>query len=72
MSAIGVGQVGVGGSADGKDGFAEQGPAGVELARVGFGEGRAGEIEGEEAGVFGFGRGRMDRGEFLGDGGPLL
>ena len=51
VSAVGGGECGVGGAADGEEGFGEERAAGVELALVGFGKRGAGEIKGKEAGV---------------------
>ena len=54
MAAVGGGEGGVGCAGDAKDGSAEQRAAGVELARVGLGEGFAGEVHGEERASSGF------------------
>ncbi len=76
VAAVGGGELGVGGSADGAEGFGEEGSAGVEFAGVGFGEGLAGEEEGEEAGVVERLRGGVglggEAGEGLGDGGAFF
>ena len=72
VAAVGGGQRGVGGAGDGEDGLAEQRAAGVQLAGVGLGEGRAGEIEGEQAGIVGARRCCVGSCNGLGDGGALL
>jgi hypothetical protein len=72
VAAVGGGERCVRGSGEGEDGFGKQRAAGVELARVGFRERSAGEVEGEEAGVVGVRRGSLDCGDGGGDGGALL
>ena len=51
VAAVGGGQGGVGAAGDLLEGLGEECAAGVEFAGVGFGEGLAGEIEAEEAGI---------------------
>jgi hypothetical protein len=63
VAAVGGGEGGLGCAGDGEQGSTEECAAGGELAGVGFGEGRTGEIEGEQAGVGRVGLGGVDRGE---------
>jgi len=69
-AAVGGGERGIGCAGDGEQGSGEQRASGVELARVGFGKGGSGKIEGEEAGVGG--SGEVDAGDGLRYGGALF
>ena len=72
VAAVGGGEFSVGRGGDGKDGAGEEGSAGVELAGIGLGEGQAGEILGEEAGVLGVWGFAVRLGDGLGDGGAFF